>query len=156
MDYLYVFVYSQHIPKKMPCVRKRRALQCFIQLSESLRLPLSPSTPIGLEQAIRSDQWPIPKDEQVLATSARRLQWVASHLLVAALGSAVVLVTFGLTAGLAYGASGAGVGHELPQVLAAALVYLPALWVLIGLRCVTCHPLPTCPGSCSATRLRHR
>ncbi len=64
MDYLYVFVYGHHMPKKMPCVSERRALQCFIQLSESLRLLLSPSPPIGLEQAIRSDQWPIPKDKQ--------------------------------------------------------------------------------------------
>jgi ABC-2 type transport system permease protein len=71
--------------------------------------------------------------EQVLATSARRLQWAASHLLVVALGSAVVLGMFGLTAGLAYCASGAGMGHELPRVLAATLVYVPALWVLIGL-----------------------
>jgi ABC-2 type transport system permease protein len=71
--------------------------------------------------------------EQVLATSASRLQWAASHLLVVALGSALVLATFGLAAGLTYGASGAGVGYELPQVLAAAMVYLPALWVLIGL-----------------------
>jgi ABC-2 type transport system permease protein len=80
--------------------------------------------------------------EPVLATSARRLQWAASHLLVVALGSAVVLATFGLTAGLAYGASGAGVGHELPQVLAAALVYLPALWVLIGLTAALFGLLP--------------
>jgi ABC-2 type transport system permease protein len=71
--------------------------------------------------------------EQVLATSASRLQWVASHLLVVALGSAVVLATFGLTAGLTYGGAGAGAGHELSRLLAAAMVYLPALWVLIGL-----------------------
>jgi ABC-2 type transport system permease protein len=80
--------------------------------------------------------------EPVLATSASRVQWAASHLLVVALGSAVVLATFGLTAGLAYGASGAGVGHELPQVLAAALVYLPALWVLIGLTAALFGLLP--------------
>jgi ABC-2 type transport system permease protein len=71
--------------------------------------------------------------EQVLATSASRRQWVASHLLVAALGSAIVLATFGLTGGLTYGASGAGLGHDLPRVLAAVVVYLPALWVLTGL-----------------------
>jgi ABC-2 type transport system permease protein len=80
--------------------------------------------------------------ESVLATSVRRLQWAASHLLVVALGSAVVLATFGLAAGLTYGASGAGVGHEVPQVLAAALVYLPALWVLIGLTAALFGLLP--------------
>jgi ABC-2 type transport system permease protein len=85
--------------------------------------------------------------ELVLATSAGRLRWSASHLLVAALGSAVVLATLGLTAGLTYGvnssgaaaAAGGGMAHELPRVLAAALFgLLPGLvsasWiVLIGL-----------------------
>jgi ABC-2 type transport system permease protein len=88
--------------------------------------------------------------EQVLATSARRLEWAASHLLVVALGSAVVLATLGLTAGLTYGlsssgsaaSSGAGAGYELPQVLAAAMVYLPALWVLIGLTAALFGLLP--------------
>jgi len=77
--------------------------------------------------------------EPVLVTSASRLQWASSHLLVVVLGSAVVLATLGVSAGLTYGltssasASGAGMGRELLRVLAAAMVYLPALWVLVGL-----------------------
>jgi ABC-2 type transport system permease protein len=80
--------------------------------------------------------------EQVLATSTGRLPWVASHLLVVALGSVGVMATFGLTAGLTYGVTGAGVGHELPRTLAAALVYVPALWVLIGLTAALFGLLP--------------
>ena len=55
----------------MPCVSERRALQCFIQLTESLRLSLSPSTPIGLEQAIRSGQWSLAEDEQATGQQDR-------------------------------------------------------------------------------------
>jgi ABC-2 type transport system permease protein len=76
--------------------------------------------------------------ELVLATSASRLRWGASHLLVAALGSGAVLAVLGLTAGLTYalsstGAAGSGLGHQLPRALAAAMAILPALWVLAGL-----------------------
>jgi ABC-2 type transport system permease protein len=81
----------------------------------------------------------------VLATPASRLRWAASHLLVVAVGSAVVLATLGLAAGLTYGFSsgaGAGVGYELPRVLAAAMAYLPALWVLIALTAALFGLLP--------------
>jgi len=86
--------------------------------------------------------------ESVLATSASRLQWASSHLLVVALGSAAVLATLGVSAGLTYGlvgsaaASGPGMGRELLRVLAAAMVYLPALWVLIGLTAALFGLLP--------------
>ena len=71
--------------------------------------------------------------ELVLATSASRLRWMAGHLLVVALGSGAVLAALGLAAGLAYSPPGSGLGAQLPRVLAAAMVYLPALWVLLGL-----------------------
>jgi ABC-2 type transport system permease protein len=80
--------------------------------------------------------------ELVLATSAGRIQWAASHLLVVALGSAVVLATLGLTAGLTYSAPGVGPGTQLPRVLAAAMAYLPALWVLLGLTAALFGLLP--------------
>jgi ABC-2 type transport system permease protein len=71
--------------------------------------------------------------EPLLATSVSRVQWASSHLVFAALGSAVVLAAFGLTAGLTYGVSTGDVGGELPRVLAASLAYLPAVWVLAGI-----------------------
>jgi ABC-2 type transport system permease protein len=42
-------------------------------------------------------------------------------------------VTFGLVGGLTYGLSSGNIGGELPQILAAALAYLPAYWVIAGL-----------------------
>lgn len=68
--------------------------------------------------------------EPVLATSVGRLRWAASHLTFTILGPTVALATAGLTAGLAYGLSTGHLGRELPRVLGAAIVQLPAVWVL--------------------------
>jgi ABC-2 type transport system permease protein len=68
--------------------------------------------------------------EPVLATAAPRTGWAGGHLVVAAVGSAVVLATGGLLAGLAYGLRAGDLGGQLPRVLGAAMVQLPAVWVL--------------------------
>ena len=68
--------------------------------------------------------------EAVLATAVARLRWAGSHLVIALLGPAAALITAGLTTGLAYGLSTGDVGHQLPRVLAGAIVQLPAVWVL--------------------------
>jgi ABC-2 type transport system permease protein len=71
--------------------------------------------------------------EQVLATAVPRTGWAGSHLLVAAAGSALLLVTGGLLAGLAHGLRAGDLGGELPRVLGGALVHLPAVWVMAGI-----------------------
>jgi ABC-2 type transport system permease protein len=68
--------------------------------------------------------------EPVLATATPRVGWAGSHLVVAAVGSAVVLAIGGLLAGLAHGLRAGDVGGELPRVLGGALVQLPAVWVM--------------------------
>jgi ABC-2 type transport system permease protein len=68
--------------------------------------------------------------EPVLATPVGRLQWAGSHLVFSILGSAAVLVTAGLTTGLTYGLATGHAGRELVRVLGAAVVQLPAVWVL--------------------------
>jgi ABC-2 type transport system permease protein len=73
------------------------------------------------------------RSEPVLATPVSRLSWAMSHLAFALLGPAVAMVATGLTGGLVYGASVGNVGHELPRVLAAAVIPLPAVWVLAGI-----------------------
>jgi ABC-2 type transport system permease protein len=63
--------------------------------------------------------------ELLLSTSVPRLRWAGGHLLMALGGSAVVLAATGL---------GAGIGtqdiSEIPRLIGAALVQLPAVWVL--------------------------
>jgi ABC-2 type transport system permease protein len=70
--------------------------------------------------------------EPLLATPVSRSRWVSSHLAVAVGGSVVTLAAGGLGLGLAYGLTVGDLG-EVPPKLAQALVYLPAVGVLIGL-----------------------
>jgi ABC-2 type transport system permease protein len=80
--------------------------------------------------------------EQVLATATPRVGWAGSHLLVAAVGAAVVLAAGGLLAGLAHGLRAGDVGGELPRVLAGALVQLPAVWVMAAVGALLFGVLP--------------
>ncbi len=70
--------------------------------------------------------------EPVLATGVSRPRWVASHLLVALAGATALMALAGSVAGLAYGAQTGDVPAELGRMLPAALVQLPAAWVLTG------------------------
>ncbi|MCX5398586.1 ABC transporter permease [Streptomyces sp. NBC_00102] len=63
--------------------------------------------------------------EPVLVAGATRTAWAGGHLLFAFGGAVAVMGAGGL--GLA-----AGYGHRLPAVLGAALVQLPAIWLLGG------------------------
>ena len=87
--------------------------------------------------------------EPALATTVSRLRWSGSHLLFAIVGSAVALATAGLVAGLIYGLSIGDVGEELPRVLGAALVQLPAVWVLTGITLALYGLLPRFAASAS-------
>jgi ABC-2 type transport system permease protein len=80
--------------------------------------------------------------EPVLATAVGRLQWAGSHLVFSILGSAAVLVTAGLTTGLTYGLSSGHAGRELVRVLGAAMVQLPAVWVLAAVAVALVGLLP--------------
>ena len=80
--------------------------------------------------------------EPVLAAAVSRVRWAASRLTFALLGPAVVLGAAGLAAGLAYGLSAGDVGQEMARVLGAALVQLPAVWVLVGVAVALFGVLP--------------
>lgn len=71
--------------------------------------------------------------EPVLATATGRWSWAGSHLIFAVLGPTVVLGLTGVVAGLVYGAATGDVGGQVPRLLGAALVQLPAVWLLAGL-----------------------
>ena len=70
--------------------------------------------------------------EALLATRVGRLRWAASHLTFALLGTALLLALSGLAGGLAYGAQVHDIGGQVGRLLGAALVQLPAAWVLAG------------------------
>ena len=70
--------------------------------------------------------------EPLLATAVRRTAWAWSHTGIALVGSAVLLVLVGLGAGSAR-AMQAGDITQLGRVVVAALVQIPAVWVVIGI-----------------------
>ena len=69
--------------------------------------------------------------EVLLVTGVGRARWAASHLVVALAGSAVLMVASGLGMGLTYAAIADDLGEAGP-ILGAALAFVPALWVLVG------------------------
>ncbi|HEY3514093.1 ABC transporter permease [Kribbella sp. NPDC051137] len=71
--------------------------------------------------------------EPVLATATSRWQWAGSHLVFSLLGPAVALLAAGVMQGLAYGLAIDDVGGQLPRMIGAALVQLPAVWVLAAI-----------------------
>jgi ABC-2 type transport system permease protein len=70
------------------------------------------------------------RSEPVLATAITRAGWTASHAAFAVLGPALGLAVAGVCAGLTYGLSVDDVAGQVPRVLGAAMVQLPAVWVL--------------------------
>lgn len=71
--------------------------------------------------------------EPLLATPAGRLRWAASHLAVAAAGSAALLAAGGLATALVHGLVDDRLRADLPKVLGAAMVQLPAVWLIAAI-----------------------
>lgn len=71
--------------------------------------------------------------EPLLATGVTRYQWLASHVLMALLGTAVLMLVGGLGSGISSGASLGNMGRQVPRMLGAAAVQLPAIWLVTAL-----------------------
>ena len=71
--------------------------------------------------------------EPVLASPVGRIRWAGSHVLVAAAGSAGLLLAGGVATGLGDGLTSGGVATQLPRLAGAGLAQAPAAWVLGGL-----------------------
>jgi ABC-2 type transport system permease protein len=69
--------------------------------------------------------------EPILATAVSRTGWVASHLTVALVGSAILMLLSGLGLGLTASAA-LDDASVLPRLIGASLAYLPAIWVVVG------------------------
>ncbi len=69
--------------------------------------------------------------DPVLATPVSRVTWAASHVLVALLGTTLITAAVGLSVGVAQAAQ-SGDSGDVGRDLAAALVRLPAIWVLVA------------------------
>jgi ABC-2 type transport system permease protein len=85
-------------------------------ISSTLRL-------VGEESAMRADL--------ILSTPTGRMRWALSHLVLAVVGTGILMVASGLSIGLAH-AMESGDRSVFGADLLAAVVRLPAVWVLVG------------------------
>jgi ABC-2 type transport system permease protein len=69
--------------------------------------------------------------EPLLATALSRQRWGWSHVLIALGGSVVVMTLAGLGMGVTFGIAASDAG-QVGRLLGAAIGFVPALWVLIG------------------------
>jgi ABC-2 type transport system permease protein len=67
--------------------------------------------------------------ETVLGGAVGRSRWLAGHLAIALIGSAVAMLIAGAAAGLTYGVAAHDIGGKLSMVIATAAVQLPAVWL---------------------------
>lgn len=79
--------------------------------------------------------------ELVLSRRVGRMRWIASHLLVAALGTIALMVSSGVGVGVAY-ARVTGDAGQILRLVRAALVTVPAAFVFIGIVVVVFGFLP--------------
>jgi ABC-2 type transport system permease protein len=70
--------------------------------------------------------------EPLLATAVGRIRWGLSHIVVAVVGTAVLLAVAGVAAGLGYGLRTGSAGPEVTRLLGAAMVQLPASLAVAG------------------------
>lgn len=68
--------------------------------------------------------------ELLLSTATTRARWAASHLAVALVGSAAILILTGFCVGLAHGMAVGDPGGQAARMAAAAVLHIPAVWVM--------------------------
>jgi ABC-2 type transport system permease protein len=91
------------------------------------------STLYGVQAALRMrGEETANRVEPLLATSVGRLRWAASHLVFALLGTAAIVLVTGLMLGLSNGMRTSDIGGSVGRLLVAALVQLPAIWIVVG------------------------
>jgi ABC-2 type transport system permease protein len=99
----------------------------------SFRVMALVATGFAIQSALRlRSEEAAMRAESVLATAISRWRWATSHLSVALAGSVVLLAIAGLATGISYAVAG-GSWTSVPRLLGAAVVYAPAMWLMIGI-----------------------
>lgn len=80
--------------------------------------------------------------DSILSGPVGRTRWASTHLVIALGAPALQLSAAGLAAGVAYGLHTGHVGRQLPRVLVAAVVQLPAVWILAAIAVALFAALP--------------
>jgi ABC-2 type transport system permease protein len=80
--------------------------------------------------------------DPVLAGAVGRVRWGLSHVVVAVVGTAVLLAVAGVATGLGYGLRAGGTGEWVARMLGAGLAELPAALVIAGVAIAVFGLLP--------------
>jgi len=91
--------------------------------------------------------------DPVLSGAVSRIRWGFSHLLVAVVGTAVLLAVAGVATGLGYGMRAGGVGYEVARMLGAGMAQLPAALLIAGVAAAAFGLLPEACAAISWTVL---
>jgi len=88
----------------------------------------------GIQAALRlrSEETAL-RAEPLLATGVTRARWLGSHVAMALFGTGVLIMLGGLGSGISSGASLDNMGSQVPRMLAAAAIQLPAIWLVTAL-----------------------
>jgi polyether ionophore transport system permease protein len=101
-------------------------------LAMSFRILALVTAAFAIQSALRvRSEETSARAEQVLATPVSRVRFAASHLAIAFGGTVAVLLLVGLTFGVS-DAAVTGDAHAIGQSVLGALVFVPAVWLLIG------------------------
>jgi polyether ionophore transport system permease protein len=115
--------------------------QAFIAVAFSMLAMIASAFAVSLTLRLHQEETG-QRAETILAGSVSRFRWLASHLSIAAVGSAAALLIAGLVAGLAYGTAAGDVAGKLPAVVGTAAVQLPAVWLLAAVTLALFGVLP--------------
>ncbi|MEV6281353.1 ABC transporter permease [Kribbella sp. NPDC051770] len=97
----------------------------------------------GIQAALRlrSEETSL-RAEPLLATGVTRTRWLSSHVLIALAGTTALAVLGGLGTGISSGAELGNMGNQVPRLLAASLVQLPATWLVTAIVILLFGALP--------------
>ncbi|HEU4363388.1 MAG TPA: ABC transporter permease [Mycobacterium sp.] len=103
--------------------------QAFLAVAFSMLGMMAAAFAISLTLRLHTEEAG-ERAEAVLAGALSRRRWLASHLVIAVVGSAAALLLAGLVAGLTYGVMADDLAGTVPTVVGTAAVQLPAVWLL--------------------------
>ena len=72
------------------------------------------------------------RTELIVDKKVSRIQWMSSHLIVAALYSAALLLAMGMAGGLAYGLMTGDLSKGFWDILGMNIAKIPPVWILLG------------------------
>ncbi|MHC3002432.1 ABC transporter permease [Gordonia sp. GN26] len=116
------------------------AVDAYLALTLTIAALLSAG--YGVNSALRARREETAElAESVVAANTNRLSWFGGHVAMALGGTAIVLAAGAIGEGLTYGLTVDDLG-QVPRLLAAATVYVPAVWLIVSVAVACVGSLP--------------